>query len=357
MALPPVRPSVMAPIPSLSDRSGEDPQKLDLEALRRLRSELQAFQSFLLNVRNGQSKILTFYTYVQQTREEVTVLVEQLKDGDSISQIKNLWEQIKENPLMLSPEEEHESQQQLHYLDMLDSQIRQIVFLIGYLTIPERLNQWLSQAWSGYYIPFHLVFEDELPVAEDRQRVLNYIAWSPKTIQGGIVDPVSGLIYRYSESLNSRLLSLLWIILGLAGSIGIVIGAASINPPGWPISKADVSTLLVGWAAVLLGVILHMAVGSTKRSKSQTGLPPILAVRNLLLVIDAHMGNVLMKLLMALIGFFALLFTAGLENLTPFNTFLVGYTLDSFLELFGANLEQRAAAQAAAVKQQLQINS
>lgn len=76
-----------------------------------------------------------------------------------------------------------------------------------------------------------------------------------------------------------------------------------------------------------VGVILHMAVGSTKRSKSQTGLPPVLAVRNLLLVIDAHMGDVLMKLLLALIGFFALLFTAGLDNLTPFNTFLVGNNL------------------------------
>ena len=46
--------------------------------------------------------------------------------------------------------------------------------------------------------------------------------------------------------------------------------------------------------------------------------------------------------------------SAGLtQRVTALNAFLVGYSLDSFVGIFGASIEQRAAAQAAAVKERL----
>jgi hypothetical protein len=48
-----------------------------------------------------------------------------------------------------------------------------------------------------------------------------------------------------------------------------------------------------------------------------------------------------------------LVFAAGIENAKPLNTFLVGYSLDSFVELFGASIEQKATMQLTALKQKL----
>lgn len=349
-AMPP--PGLMSPPPS-DDPEEPGMDESNLDALRKLRSEFQGFQSFLTTVRTGKSKIETFAGYVRKTCEDIEEQIVTIHNGDSVAQINNLWEQIRGNPLMVKPEDALEAQQQLHYLDMLDSQIRQIIFLIGYMTIPQRLNKWLSQAWPGYYVPFHVVFEDELPIQEDRQRVLNYLAWSPKAIHNGIVDPISGLIYRYSENTWMRLLSVLWLVLAIVAAGGIVAGSAYIKIANWPLSSSNLPALLSGFAAVLVGVIVHAAVGSAKRTQSQGGLPPVMAMRNILLVIDSRIGQLLLKVLLSLIGFLALVFASGIGEVTLMNSFLVGYALDSFIELFGTSLEQRATSQVANLKQQM----
>lgn len=74
---------------------------------------------------------------------------------------------------------------------------------------------------------------------------------------------------------------------------------------------------------------------------------------NLILIIDARFGEIAMKFILGLIGLFGLVIisTSGIPQLgflnqvstltqvTPLNAFLVGYSLDSILELFGTNLE------------------
>jgi len=62
-------------------------------------------------------------------------------------------------------------------------------------------------------------------------------------------------------------------------------------------------------------------------------------------------------MLLALVGFFGLVFTAGPDKVTPLNTFLVGYSLDSMVEVFSVSLEQRATAYVAALRQQLGIEA
>jgi len=269
--------------------------------------------------------------------------------------LHNIWEQMSACPLLIDPEGEFDAQEQLHHLNMLDAQCGKLVFQVGVLTIPARLKRWLAGARPGYYVPFHSVFDDELPEWEDRVRLLNYLAWSPELIQGGLVDAANGLIYRYARSSTARLVSFLLLVVAFGVAIGIVIGACYLPIEGWPVKPRHLPMFLVGWGAVLSGVVVHVGVGAVKRRQAQGGRPPIIAVGDLPLLINAKAGQLLLKLLLTLVGFFGLVFTAGVDNVTPLNTFLVGYSLDSVVEVFSASIEQQATAQVATLKQQLGV--
>ena len=109
--------------------------------------------------------------------------------------------------------------------------------------------------------------------------------------------------------------------------------------------------MLVAWVAVLIGMGVHIVVGSAKRSKTQNGMPSVLV--DLILIIDARFGEIVMKLFLGLICLFGLVIVltsrmpqlqilnqfTSLTQVSPLNAFLVGYSLDSILELFGTSME------------------
>lgn len=360
MVMPPPGPPFDPPIRSVSASVvAFTSSPAQLSRLRELRTEAQDLRTVLQNVQSGTATLAANAAYVQKTREDIAALVAAFAaddaSADSVRHLTNVWEQMSGNPLLTAPEATYAAQEQLHFLDQLEKQIQRIEFLVGWLTIPERLNTWLAVARPGYYIPFHLVFEDEVPVAEDRQRILNFLAFSPQTVRGGIVDAANGLIYRYNDDPALRRRSLLLLVAGFVAATAAVILACYLPFEGWPITPAHVPAFIAGWGALLIGVAVHIAVGSVKRSRG--GLPPVLAVGDLDYLIDARSGQILLKLLLALIGFFGLVFGAGVANLTVINAFLLGYSLDSFIELFGASLDQKAASQVNLLKQQMGVSS
>jgi len=332
------------------------PREAQLMCLREVRAEAQDLLAALDSVRRGETTVKAYAAYVRRTTADIgALLVEVTARSDEIRHLRNAWEQMEVNPLIASPEADYTAQEQLHYLDMLAAQIRRLVYYVGYETIPTRLNEWLDGARPGYYVPFHLVFEDEMPEREDRVRILNYLAYSPEAIRGGLVDAPNGLIYRFAAAGSARLWSLVKIALILLLCTGVVVGVCYVSADEWPLTQAHQARMLVGWLAVLAGVVTHVGVGGVKRAQTQGGLPPVIAVGDFTKVVNAREGQIMLKVFTALVGFFGLVFGAGVAQLTIFNAFLVGYSLDSFVELFRGSLEQRATAQVASLKKQLGV--
>jgi hypothetical protein len=342
----------------------------ELNRFRELRAEIQGLQFILGSIRKGEAIPKTYAGYFKQTMDNITQLMGDIEDGDAVRLLHNIWNQMKVCPLLVDPGREFSAQEQLHCLNMLEAQCRKIIFEVGVLTIPARVTEWLANARPGYYIPFHSVFDDELPDFEDRVRLLNYLAWSPKVIEGGLVDATNGLIYRYSQSPVKVGGSLLVLVMGLAMAIGVVITAAYYLPlEDWPATAQRVLPFLLGWGAVLVGTLVHAAIGAVKRAQARGGYPPVIALGNLLLVVNAKIGPILLKLFLTLIAFFGVVLTVGGQasqtvgtggtNVIPVDTaligysFLAGYSLDSVVELFGTSIEQQAAAQVATLKKQL----
>lgn len=354
--------AVMAPPDDLRTRApvpeGEEPPWYT-GPLREVRALVQELSCVLESVRSGATSIEVYADYVRQTIEEVDGLLDRtrnglddIENGDTLRQVHSTWRQMKASPLLTEPRMEFEAQEQLQYLDMLDAQSRRLLFGIGLLTIPARVNDWLGKARPGYYIPFHPVFEDELPRSEDRVRLLNYLAWAPKVVHGGLVDAAGGLIYRYSRSGVVRAASFLLLAAALALAVGVIWAACHVAVNDWPLESKDFSVLLIAWVAVLVGVVVHAAVGTAKRSRAQ-GRPPIIAVEDIALLINAKAGQIMFKIVLTLVALFGLVGTAGAEGVTALNAFLLGYGLDSVVEVFGASMEQQAAGRVAAIRGQL----
>lgn len=340
---------------------------------RELRAEVNDLQSVLDLIQKGESQVEGFAAYIEKTVKDVEALTAAMDaarksnpdlmqdQSDTLRHIQNLWEQMKSNRLLMKPAEcaDCTAQEQLFLLNALEKQIKEMVYWIGVITIPSRLNEWLEKGEAGYYVPFNLVFEDEVPSPEDREKIFKFITYAPQEIENGIVDIGAGVIYKIHAKPEERWRSILLAAGTFLLSGAAVIGFANFTAP--PLAEGQVRAFfnpaslqaLGGWAAVLVGVLVHGIIGSAKRAREQGGLPSIIAVGRLGKFIDAKLGLILRKLALALIAWAGVQMAPGVEQINLFNTFLVGYSLDSFVELFSSSIEQQSAAQLARMKEQL----
>jgi hypothetical protein len=322
---------------------------------------LEDLLTVLDSIRKGQTIIPTYANYIDTTKSDLRELIgiinatqmpDDVKDDlHTLRHLNNIWEQMQVSPLIADPTADLDIQQQLHYLDVLDAQIHTFQYQLSLLTVPHRINEYLDITGPGYFIPFHEVFADEVPDREDRDRLLKHLALTPNITPGGFVDTESGRIYRYSRNRWRRMLSLAMVLISLIAAGAIVAAACYLPAPDWPLKPADLPKMMVAWAAVLLGMGVHIIVGSAKRSKTQNGMPSVLM--DLILIIDARFGEIVTKLGLALLGLFGLVLISGAHlpqlgvleqiptatQITPLNAFLIGYSLDSIIELFGTSME------------------
>ncbi len=334
------------------------------DALRELREEVQDLSRFIGGVKSGLTSIAAGASYIEKTVADIEQLFTRIekenqeRHDDTIRHITNLWEQMQVNPLIVAPRTDLPQQEQLHALTLLEEQIREIVFAVGLLTIPHRLNRWLEVARIGYYVPFHALFEDELPDPEDRQRVLRNIALAPKCLKAGIVCRSNGLIYRYNPSRMGRTVELILVSLLFLGVSALVWLAGHFQPMEQllPLEPQVRALLLPAWVAILLGILVHVAVARVKRDQ-ESSLPPIMAVKDWMLLFSARKGDIMFKMMQALIGLFALAFLLGKEQFTISGAFLVGYSLDSFIGMFGESMGQRATAHLATLRKRAGLES
>jgi len=332
--------------------------------LRQLRTEVQDMQEVLAVIRRSEAPAATFAPYIKQTADRIAALMTDLQNmehsevhGDAIRHLCNILDQMSCCLDLTTPDSRLTTEELFHYLNLIDDQCRKLVYQIGALTIPSRVNTLLRNARPGYYIPFHTVFEDELPNADDRMRVLNQLTWQPITLEGGLVDSSTGLIYKYATSHVWKAISFLILTIAIEWIvIGLIRAPYYLALGGFPISPATdlfVFNFLGIWAAVLAGVVFHIVVATTKRMQAEPGRPPIIALGTLFPLINAKLGRILYKLLLTLIGFVGLVFVVGPDQATLLNAFLIGYSLDSVVELFGTSIERQATVQTAAIKRQV----
>jgi hypothetical protein len=341
--------------------SKEAPPKLNCKPLRSLRAEIQDLQQLLTCVGQGEITLDNSADYITKTMNDISIIMQTIKEedyplfNDQIRHLFNLWEKIDFCVLLKHPKGTYSAQEQTKYLNTLDKIFRDFVFNIGWITIPSRIQDWEELSKPGFYLPFHDLFADELPDPADRAKFLNALYYQPELIKGMLVEPDTGLLYRYSLVLKQRIINYLILFASVIAAIGILIGFVYIPIDGWLLKPADLGMILIGWLAVDVGLVVHVAVGITKKTQTQNNRPPIMAISQIPLLLDAKLGLVLFKILLTLIGFLGLVFATNKLQASILNSFLVGYSLDSVVELFSSSIEQKANAQLSTLKEQLGV--
>lgn len=341
------------------ERKAREERKKSLDLLRQLRAEIQDLQSLLRRVRDGDASLKTYAAYVDENRSEIEEIFKSIPlepadgdvaEGDDKRHIHNQWQLLLCSPVIKQPGTALSVDEQVKEIAVCDQFCQEIVACIGRLTIPARLNDWLKDGWNGYLLPFHDLFSDELPRPEDRQNLLQILAAAPGVIEGGIVEPASGLIFPYHHSRYCRWAVCLALMVGyLAVTLGIwYLGrTASVLMTG----DRPAGDLVLNWLLVALGLMTHYAVDRSKGSGA--GGVKAIPLGHPSYVIDARAGIVVLKGLLMLLGFGGLLFLLPGGHPGHLDFFLVGYSLDSFVGIVSVSLDKRAAARGSELSKQM----
>jgi hypothetical protein len=259
--------------------------------------------------------------------------------GDKVVTIENAWERT----VLAWPQAGHSGGQIVQRAEKADRQLNALVRQCGLLTIPDRANIHLRELPVGQPLDFHLTFQDELPLLEDRQEILAHIAAHPKAVEG-VVDFAHGLIYRTSPHVYRQLLSLCWILLlPVVGGVALLLATrpaiAVLEPP----FTAYLPVYLLLWG----GGVAHVLVDIVKQERSGQGA---LALSGRWLWLHAKEASLMMGGLYLVIGFIGLLAWNHWQPIDGLTAFTVGYSIDSFVDIFLQRFHTFASASVEALK-------
>ncbi|MEK6304029.1 MAG: hypothetical protein AABO41_25280 [Acidobacteriota bacterium] len=266
--------------------------------------------------------------------------------GDEITEIANHWERICNN----WPSTDLATIEILARLARVESHIAELEYHCGLVTIPHRLTQHLETLRTGQTLDFHDTFKDELPRLEDRLKLLQYLYAHPAVITG-IVDVPKGLIYRASPKAGRRRLSFLIIALTLLAGVVVLWLYQWIVSGGPPPFRAMLgSPLLKGYLFIALGSLAHILIDAVKQSRAQANAS-FRAIDDWVMWVHVTEVPIMSGIASLWIGIIGLdYFQSGFTATTAF---FVGYSIDSFVDLFLERFSGAASASAKVLTEQV----
>lgn len=272
--------------------------------------------------------------------------------GDELRNISNYWDRVKigwRDLVAAAPT----GDKVLPPLIAIRSHLERLRNRIGFLTIPRRLNDHLAQLHIGQGLDFHGVFEDELPSEEERLSLLRMLRGHPAAISG-VVDVEKGKVFRASNRTSRRVVSLALIGLALVANYPVmyviarwvpdlaVPGASAEFGPRW-------SKLAAALTAMIIGGVAHIFVGALKEKNNRSSEDAFLAVDGML--VWAHVREV--QLIISALSFSVAMIgmVLILKRIDAITAFFVGYSIDSFIDLFLQRFEKTATSQVASIQE------
>ena len=223
------------------------------------------------------------------------------------------------------------------------ARLERMIFLAAYLTIPQRVNEHLSQLRIGQALDFHRDFADELPEAGDRLKMLQTMRSHPNQIHG-VVDVERGLIYKAAARRSRQALSLGLQVALLGAGVGVFAGLPALG--AWP-ELGDRGVLVERYLFVALGALLHLSM-STLKQRRRGGEGELSALDDFLLWIHVREVSIAWTVLSVWVGAIGLSFVQ--PSASPEAALIVGYSLDSFIDVFLLRFEARTASVARALQ-------
>ncbi len=290
--------------------------------------------------------------------------------GDDITIIENFWERVTLNwppppskeiipetgdkeKVVINPDEEITvANAILRYAKDAVTDIDNIIYQTALLTIPERLNLQLEQIRIGQALDFHAAFKDEIPNDKSRQKVLDYLGARPILIKNGVIDTAQGVVFHASADYGRRRLSYIFIALAVGFGALIAVGVGELgNLLGlteWITVPGGTANLLVTYGFIMVGAVVHIGIDGIKQARANNPQQAFLAIDDWFTWIHIHERGIIMGIVSMWIGFLGLIFLTGSADWQT--AFLVGYSLDSFVDIFLQRFNTNISSKSSRVK-------
>ena len=251
--------------------------------------------------------------------------------GDEVTHIENDWQRAGVASFVQVDEDVDAF---VRRLDEAAAALDELILHAARLTVPNRLNEHLSGLRVGGVLDFEEQFQDELPREADRFSILRYIHAHPTSVFG-VVSPQDGVVYRAARSIQRRLLSYALVLASAAIGVPVIYVLTHLGTwfdlEDWAVPTSRTSELLVAYLFLGLGSFAHLLLGSIKQARSGAGRS-LLVLGDALLWVHVRETSIAAGLLALPIAIIALAFS--LDDVGWETAFFVGYSFDSFLDLF-----------------------
>jgi hypothetical protein len=267
--------------------------------------------------------------------------------GDVVARIQLAWERAVAELAQVG--EEHVKDRTRRLARMIAA-LESIIYYCGLVTIPSRITSHLQLLPIGGALQFRDAYADELPTAELRHRFLRYLANYPGYVYG-LIDVDGERILRASPKAWRRGLTLpLTAALALAG-FGLVYLACYLGDVAhlsdWPFDGKRLGEHLTGYAYLLLGALAHVVINLLKQDRAASRSTE--AVSDWILRIHVRETSYYVSALSLWLGSFAMAFLFK-DHIDWKTAFFVGYSYDSFIDLFLQRFEKAVATSQAAIQ-------
>jgi hypothetical protein len=274
------------------------------------------------------------------------------RDGDAIITMENIWERVDPQWPRFPENKDPDENAMLAQIAEVDAILCEVIRAAEKLTLPDRVNDRLRELRVGQTINFHAEFSDELPELAARMMALSYLHDHPLIILG-VVDVESGLIYRASSNIWQRRLSPIYIALpAIWGGVLVYLGYTFLPllKGNVPHNFNDVLPYVIVYISVIAGGFAHTAVDTVKQyrtNKEQT----FTALGDLLMWIHVKQGPIIAGILLLWMGFVG--FIVSQQGTDWEAAFFIGYSVDSFVDLFLQRFTSVASTRTSAMRTQL----
>jgi hypothetical protein len=277
------------------------------------------------------ASIKDLFIVIRKLMEDNPVLLD--CNGDAIITMENVWERVDPQWPRFPENETPDENAILAQIVEVDAILCEVIRAAEILTLPDRINERLSELRVGQTINFHAEFSDELQEPAARMIALNYLHDHPLIVMG-VVDVENGLIYRASSNIWQRRLSPVYIALPAILGGCIVYLSYTFLPllkGNGPHNYNDVLPYVMAYIAIIAGGFAHTAVDAVKQYRSNKG-QTFTALGDLLMWIHVKEAPIFAGILLLWMGFVGLIFTQQGPDWGA--AFFVGYSIDSFVDLF-----------------------
>jgi hypothetical protein len=246
----------------------------------------------------------------------------------------------------------HDSDESGRLLARLIAALDEVVYQCCEITIPDDLTYQLKLMPIGAALNFRDTYSSELPAPAQRRRFLRYLDLYTGFV-AGLVDIENERIFRASDKRWRRAISVAGTMAFALIGFGLVALACYFGGSGgqadkWPFTADRLRQHLSAYAFLLLGSVAHVVINLLKQDRVASASP--LYLYDWILRIHVRETSYFLSALSLWLGAFAMafLFPGGAGWKTAF---FLGYSYDSFMDLFIKRFEGVVPAVSDLVKQ------